>query len=293
MRGLITASVVVLGLSAGSARAGNVDADYHETFPVGEDASLRLDHGDGDVTVEVWDRSEIEIRVRYRAEYRGSEPDPEFEVTFSHEGSSVNAVGREKHHPMDGRRFRFYRSLEYEWEVKVPRDVELVTRGEDGDVRIRGTRGSLEIRGGDGDVWLRDVESPEGRIRVSDGDVTVTGWICPDAEFRVSDGDLNVEGLRARQVDVRTSDGDVELELVGEDRLDLEIQGSDGDVRVTLPGSTNAEILLTSGDGRVRVEADARDEDRSRDAYYGVMGKGEGRVRIGTTDGGITLRARS
>jgi hypothetical protein len=269
--------------------AGRVDADYHETFPVGEGASLRLVHGDGDVEVTVWDRPEIDITVKYRAEFRGDGPDPEFEVTLLHEGNSVNAVARETRN-WSGPRFRFYRSLEYTWDVKVPAGVDLETRGEDGDVRVKGTRGPLEINGSDGDVILRDVEAPEARIRISDGDVTLVGFRCPRLELRIQDGDVVARELATGRIDVHASDGDVELDFVSGQRLELEVVGSDGDVEVRVPSNVSAEVVLTARDGRVRSDVDARNEEKDRSGYYGILGSGEGHLTVTTSDGGITLR---
>ena len=70
MFGRSVLAAVIAGLLVAPAGAEEIQKEYHETFPAQEGTRLDLRHGDGDVTVQVWDKDEVQIEVRYHASVR-------------------------------------------------------------------------------------------------------------------------------------------------------------------------------------------------------------------------------
>ncbi|MDX1385590.1 MAG: hypothetical protein R3190_18200, partial [Thermoanaerobaculia bacterium] len=115
----------LLILAAPAAFAKVVERDFHRTFEVGAGDRLHLVHGDGDVTIEPWDRPELDVVVRFRAEFTrvGIGGETDFEVDFRQSGSTVHVVGREKGWSTVG---LFYsRDLEYVYVVRAPASLAL------------------------------------------------------------------------------------------------------------------------------------------------------------------------
>lgn len=309
-----------------SATTTTIDRDFLESFPASPGARLELRHGDGDVEVERWDRDEIEVSVRYLGEFKtkGLASKPDFDVVFTPDGNTVRVEGRET--GAKGLGFFFNHRHEYVYRIKAPGYVELDTRGDDGDVEIADWRGSIEIALDDGDVRLEDVQSESVKIKAEDGDIVILGFggsldigvddgdvevadcepsnivvraedgdvvidRCQgDFEIAVDDGSVVVTRASASRIDVRSADGDIDLELLAATDLDLYVNADDGDVSLTMAPEISAAFSIDTDDGDIRVSSPEWVLTRRDDRVTGRIGTGEGRIRITTSDGSVTLR---
>lgn len=323
------AAAAILAICLGvpdPASATRVDREFHETFDVARGAKLELIHGDGDVTIETWDKDVIEISVRYHAEVKGKgwSNEPDFEVDFEQSGNTVRVQGRETGHKGIG--FFFSREHEYVYEIQAPDYVVLDTDGDDGDVEITGWRADIECNLDDGDLVLTDVRSEVTTISVEDGDVEIDGFTgqldiklddgdidisdCESSrlEIRAQDGDVMLDRCRGdfeieiddgvvhvtratvSKLDVRAADGDVDLDLISATDLDLYVSADDGDVSVRLGSEISASFSVETDDGSIRVSSDDWVVSRKDHRVTGEIGDGSGRIRIRTNDGDVTLR---
>jgi hypothetical protein len=324
----VTICTVVLLLAACSPAAARlIDKDFHESFDVGEGAILRLDYGDGDVTITPWDRDVIDVHVRYHAEVNavGIGARADFDVEFRHSGDRVTVRGIEG----GSRGIYFFHSTseyEYTYTIKAPSYTILDMRGDDGDVELTGWRADIELSADDGDVDFSDVENnntdislEDGDVRLSglsgdlvvrgdDGDITVTDssfshalFALDDGDVRISDsegdfdaalddGDVTLNRVRAAVVDVRGDDGSVNLDLVGGEDYHVSVATDDGDVIIRLGGELSFKYLVTMDDGRVDVDLDgAKDTESSDHRMSGTVGDGDGMVRVSTNDGDVEI----
>ncbi len=319
-------ALAALAMIAAPATGREIDKNFHESFNVREGVTLRLEHGDGDVTIRPWDQDVIDVAVRYRGEIItiGFGDGPDFSVEFRETDDEIYVAGRE-----EAGGFAFIRTvndLEYTYTISAPSYAMLDLTGDDGDVRVTGwtadidcalddgdvelrdtvnerTRISLEdgditiraltaellIRGDDGDVRITDSIIPYGRIAVEDGDVSVR-QSSGDFEIDVDDGDVALLAVEAERVEVRSDDGDVDVELVSTTVVDVDLTSDDGDISLVLAEGTSVAFLVTMDDGRVDLDLPgATGLDRSEHRMSGEIYGGEGRVRIRTADGNIVL----
>lgn len=170
--------VFVLALSlvlAGPAAARVIDKHFHESFDVEPGAVLHLEHGDGDVTIEPWDRNVIDVEVTYRAEVAtiGIGGDADFNVAFRQRGNTVRVIDRE---------------------TGVGIVIGIHVEADEGDVVVRlapGTSARFDLETDDGEIRLdlpgvdkprRGAEKAAGllgdgvgsiRVHTSEGDVTL------------------------------------------------------------------------------------------------------------------------
>jgi len=323
---LLLILALTLGVT-GSASAKRIDREFHETFEVSRGAKLELIHGDGDVTIEKWDKDVIEVSVRYHAEIKGKgfSTEPDFEVDFEHSGGTLRVRGRET-----GRKGKigifFNREFEYVYEIQAPDYVVLDTNGDDGDVEISGWRADIECKLDDGDLVLADVRSDTTKISAEDGDVEIDGFAgqlditlddgdidisnCESSrlEIRAEDGDVVLDRCQGdfeievddglvrltraivSKLDVRVADGDVDLDLTSAMDLDLYVSADDGDVSVRLGSEISAEFSVETDDGDIDVSSDDWILSKKDHRVTGKVGDGQGQIRIRTNDGDVTLR---
>jgi DUF4097 and DUF4098 domain-containing protein YvlB len=311
------------------AASANVDREEHKTFEVSPGDRLELRHGDGDVTIEPWDRDVIEVRVRYHAEFKGlgAGNTPDFVVDFEQSGDTVRVRGRESVNWRIG--VMVNRRHEYIYEIKAPAYIRLNLEGDDGDVEIRGWRAAIECVLEDGDVTLTDVRAERVTIEAEDGDVELDGFdgaldiraddgdvvvahcnssplkirsedgdvfindCRGDFDITVEDGNVDVRGASVSQLSVHASDGDVSLELAAASDLDLTVGAEDGNVSVDLAQGISAAFEIDTDDGSIKVPNDdwvRTRKDHRVTGEVGAAGSVQGRIRIETQDGNVVLR---
>jgi len=313
--------------------AREIKKDFHETFDVSRGMRLRIQHGDGDVDIQSWDKDVVDIEVHYHADVTAvgwGSRDSDFTVDFSHRGDLVSVTGREL--GRRGFRIGFFSShrYEYTYTVRGPAYLRLELEGDDGDIRIadwegdlecelddgdvllenyraerlslelddgdfeaRGLEGELFLTMDDGDVLLQDCRISWGRLRMEDGDLEVER--CEgNFDIVMDDGDIHLRSLLAKELDVRSEDGDIYVDLLRGVPPDVTLETDDGRVELDFEVGLSAEFIITTDDGRISLDIPTGSEiEKEPERATGVLGRGEGRIRIRTSDGNVSLRERS
>lgn len=320
------ALVLAVALFA-SAGAEEIRREFDESFDVAEGASLHLRHGDGDAIIIPWEQDVIRVEVVYHAEVKGFgfHDDLDFDVEFRQSDDVVEVIGKEPSLTIVG--FFYSRYHEYTYTVHAPPYVVLRLEGDDGDVTIEGWSAAIECRLDDGDLLLREVRCPRVEVMIEDGatrgeelecelsldgdDGDVTLKRCNvdpclisvddgdvdlmecSGEIRVSadDGDISLSSVRSVIMDIEADDGDVDVAVVGETVFDLDVSTDDGDVRIETPPGLSADFRIDVDDGVIEVELpEIREFVNDEGRASGVIGAGEGRIRINTDDGDVSLK---
>lgn len=283
----------VLALAAPAA-AKEVNQSAHESYEVGPNAHFSLEAEDGDVIVDVWDKSEIQIDVIYRAEWK-QVGIGERSMKFEFEQDQTENTVRAKAHSQGKLNLAVFTALwvhEFRWDIKVPADCTLDIRGDDGDVQVKDLRANVRITSEDGDIELDEIVAPEIHVRTDDGDVK-SHRCRGDFFVRTEDGDISVRQHPAGPLEIRTDDGNVDVWLTAGARLDVDIESEDGDVEVRLDEGVSTEFFLATDDGSVRVDVDNGENfEIDRDAAFGRIGDASGDLKVKTDDGSIRLAAR-
>lgn len=172
-------------------------------------------------------------------------------------------------------------------------DVEgrlLVDTGS-GNVDVRRVRGSTLIDTGSGNVSVVDVRGDRVRIDTGSGNVRGGGLQAALVEVDTGSGSVNLTELLSADIRVDTGSGSVELDLASDvDRLDVDT-GS-GAVRLRAAGDLGAQFEAETGSGRIDVGFPLEVTSMRRTHVRGRIGDGEGRIRVETGSGGITLERR-
>lgn len=320
----------VFSILPGTVTAKEIDKDFHQSFSVKKGDILRLRHGDGDVRLIRWDEDAIDVKVRYRADIDavgirlGSKDD--FIVEFRQTENTVYVTGKETSRGTIG----FYNKKRYEYiyEIHSPDYIRLDLEGDDGDVDIQDWAADIDCRIDDGDVKLRNISRNRTTIRAEDGDIEIDGLAgdlaiqaddgdiflsaCDMSRCRleaedgnieisgsagsfditVDDGNITMKRTTATGLIMRSEDGDIDIELLTVEKLDADIRTDDGDVDISIERGFPMSFYASADDSdSIRIQLQGVENFRE-DEYSksGSIGSGEGRLKIRTADGDITIR---
>jgi len=327
---LLVLSLLIFSVHIGTALAKDINKDFHQTFDVKQGDTLRLRHGDGNVRMIPWDNEIIDVKVRYRADIDavgirlGSKDD--FNVEFRQSGNTVYVTGRETSRGTIG--FYNKKRYEYTYEIHSPGyirldldgddgDVEIsdwaaeidcriddgnitlrsikgdqtIIHGEDGDIEIDELTGDLTIEVDDGDVYLKGCNMTRCRLEANDGDIEISES-KGSFDITVDDGNITMRQITATGLIMRAEDGDIDLDLLSSDTLDADIRTDDGDVSIDLEKGFSLSFHVSADDvDYIRIELDDIENYREdSESKSGRIGGGNGRMKIRTADGNITIK---
>jgi DUF4097 and DUF4098 domain-containing protein YvlB len=274
----------------GMMTALSVSTAQDTTFAVSRNARLSLSNFSGEITVRVWDRSEVRIETDSDSD-RGR-------ITLHQSGSAVHVKphGRYEHDEMS-------------FELIVPRwlplelsgtETDIVVEGTeasvsattlDGDVTVRGGRGLVTATSIDGDVMI---EGAEARITATsvDGDVEVID-ATGDISVQSVDGSIDLSGVVAASVKANTVDGDIQFD--GPIRPDGRYAFSthDGDVTLAVERGISATITVSTFAGEFESDFPITIQGATqRERFSFTLGDGSAHVTLEAFDGTIRLERK-
>jgi hypothetical protein len=323
-------ALFVFSATVDTALAKEINKDFHQSFDVKQGDILRLRHGDGNVQLIPWEEDVIDVKVRYRADIDavgirlGSKDD--FQMEFRQTGNTVYVTGKETSRGTIG--FCNKKTYEYIYEIHSPDYIQLDLVGDDGDVEISGWAAEIDCRIDDGDITLQNISGDktsiwgeDGDIRIDnltgelsieldDGDVVLTACEMPRCRLEANDGDIEISeaqgsfditvddgNVTMRQISaagliIRSNDGDIGVDLLAGEMLDADIRTDDGDVTIELEKGFSLSFHASADDvDYIRIDLDDIENYREdRVSKSGSIGGGNGRLKIETADGDITIR---
>lgn len=168
---------------------------------------------------------------------------------------------------------------------------ELVIDTGSGDVVVEGFDGELEVDTGSGHVELTDVSGDDLTADTGSGDVTGSGIRAGALSVDTGSGEVVLSGVACPNVTVDTGSGEVELELL-QDVDELDIDTGSGSVTVRVPDAVGARMVLDTGSGGIDMGLPLEVQQARRNFLQGVLGDGDGTIRIDTGSGNIRIVAR-
>ena len=222
-----------------------------ETFDLGDDGRVRLSNVNGDVTIEGWDKSVVEVRAEIRS--RSADSVERTEIDFDHEGSTLDIEVDLPRSRGGWLGSRDGASVEF-W-LKVPRGTRLD--------ELSLVNGSLEIEGVEGEVAASLVN----------GGLDASG-LRGDAELSTVNGSIDVRFDRlsgTQRIEIDSVNGSIDLRLPAD---------ADADVRAdTVHGRISNDFgLEVDKSGWVGQE------------LRGKIGSGSARITLDNVNGSIDIR---
>lgn len=297
------------------------------TAEFGATPRLVLEQPTGDVSIEGWDRPEIEVSITderelFEIDQTGSQvlvrsvpPKSRSEFSFERPDIDLSGLGdlgaglervaakversverslRKVGKGLKGINFDLGRwSGGRDYTIHVPHDCDITLRTSTGDIEVGGVNGTQFLQSSSGDIELRNLK---GNVLAStaSGDFSIVEM---DGKLgvRTASGDINIEKAATKDLSVHTASGDVNLDLLAVPDRDFEVKSVSGDVSVRLPGESRLtiEVSTLSGDieSRFKHEMERRGPGRGRATTLHVNGGGPA-ARISTVSGDIMIHPR-
>jgi len=262
------------------------DVPLSAPLPPGSSFSASTD--DGSVTVKGLDTSECRVQAKVvtyaRTQEAAEELAQEINVRLEPAGNGLKVV---IDRPPIIRDAHFSVSLD----ADVPGKTNLALETSDGSVRIANVAGTIDAKTSDGGI---EVEGLQGdvKLRTSDGGITVNEVRAESLDLRTSDGSIRCRNIVAARMDCHTSDGAIEIAFAADapKAINVNATTSDGSITFIAPSGLSAVIEADTGDGSIHTQLPITVQGKIGKPLRGTVGAGEGKVRLRTNDGSITIR---
>lgn len=285
---MVTA-ILMTALSFGSAATAGMGLEAADTvIAVERGMRLEVDNFRGEVAVQGWDRN----TVRVRSELSGHQT-----LDVVRAGSAVRVRPRSlRGGPQEA-----------DFQIDVPRWMNVRVEGNQVDVSVRGTRaevavetigGDIRVEGGSGLLSLRSIQGEvvvrdaSGQIDVAsvNEDVQLTG-IAGEIHVETTNGDVVLRRIRSTTTRASTVNGDITYEgTIGEGGRYV-FSTHNGDVAVTVPQNTSAAVSVSTYHGEFESEFPVQLTGTTRDKRFNfTLGGGSASMELESFNGEITLR---
>lgn len=255
-------------------QAATVHKVVSGVYPLAAHGTLDLSNVNGSITIETWDRAEVEIRadkiVKSPSEDEANKTLDRLKVIVD---AKPNRVKVEAHYPrgtnglfswLSGRGVEM---TKIEFKVRIPREA---------DLRIDNVNGGITLQGGKGDL----------RLTTINGNVSATG-AAGTVTLESTNGGIQAHRTRGT-LEASTVNGRVEAELsdLGSGKTSLE--STNGGITLRLPASTRANLSASTTNGRVNCDLDV-DGTKKRTRVEGTLNGGGAEIEIDTVNGSVEI----
>jgi DUF4097 and DUF4098 domain-containing protein YvlB len=318
--------VLVLWISV-SVQAGEVQKTEEKTFPMQAGGSVTVQADEGDITIQSWEKSEILVKITKRAwSRRRLEAEKildKIQVEMLLDGNRLVICEPEQQRNEDSNFFDFLengrfgqeRGYSVDYDLTIPRGVDIRAEADEGDITVSGTSGGLVLNTDEGDVKVDDVDILSGKIETDEGDVRVRGVRSKgqeaivietdEGDIGVTDGNIDeldasadegrigLENVRAQKLQLSADEGDVRADFTPRTDGSYVIETDEGSVRLTVPADASLEVDLETENGRADSDFDlSRGETDSGDRIEGRLRDGNAKLQVYAGDGDVVLRKR-
>jgi len=157
-----------------------------------------------------------------------------------------------------------------------------------GAVSVSAVTGDVRLDTGSGSVQVREIHGPGLDLDTGSGRVSGEAITVDDLRVDTGSGRLDLSGVRAPRILLDTGSGGVRLELL-QDVSELTIDTGSGGVTLAVPSDLGAQIEIETGSGGIDLDVPIAASEMKRDYLRGVIGDGQGRIRIDTGSGGVRI----
>ena len=237
--------------------------EIRETYEVKPGTALTVSNANGDIRLEAWDKSYLEIRA-VKKTHHGEDELAKVQIDIDvAEEITVQTRHLEKNVRV---------SVDYY--IKTPDELsvkKLFTSN--GDIECVGTTGNIETVTSNGDVDLKNIN---GTVNV-----------------KTSNGDIDIKDTKVVRA-AKTSNGDVRAEIHNVPDSGIEIVTSNGSIDLYVDVRMNADLNVATSMGKVSVkDVEVRSKLTARTetatVLKGTIGSGGRMINAHTANGDIVL----
>ncbi len=264
-----------------------LDREIIKTYDFSDNGYLSVDNVNGSISISSWNKNQVEVEIveRRRGDY-------EVEIDFSF---SKNRLRINTNIP----RGSFRRSALVNYRIKVPEKIEIMAETTNGGVELEGIIGDIEAQSTNGKVTIYDVDgdvdasTTNGNLEIED----VTGSI----DASTTNQSITIRGADSEDISATTTNGSIRADFDLKDNGYYRMRTTNGSITLTVPEESKVDVDISCRLSNFRSDFDIsgfsrRGEDRwnrySTRRIRGRINGGGASLSAGTTNGGVTLRAK-
>lgn len=263
-------------LPALAANAATLKETFQKTYPLRAGETVTLRNVNGGVTVEAWDRAEVQVVAEKEVKAGDAElakkamSQIQIQAGRADGGLRIETKLPRRNNGVFDWMFGRDVNMSVKYRLRVPREVKLDVVTVNGGLRLAGTRGDASMETTNGGI---EIEKAEGRLDLE----TTNGAI------QVADS--------AGSVEAETTNGGIEIELHDvSDGDDMSFSTTNGAVTLRLPRNIRVSLDAAVSNGRVSSDFEVDGADgRNRRRLVGDINGGGGRLVVRTTNGSVAI----
>jgi DUF4097 and DUF4098 domain-containing protein YvlB len=260
MKKQVLIGIAILALAA-AASAATLHETFDRTFEVRPGSNFTLENTNGHITVRSWDQPRVRIVGEKRVESRDADAAKkafaELRVEPAQTSTGLHVT---THYPKRGSDGLFdwlagtNVSMNVNYEVTVPRSMNIDLDNTNGGIDVSEVRGSMHISNTNGHIEL---------VR------------C------------------AGDVDAETTNGHVVAELTEVNAKGVRLETTNGRVTIALPRSISARVDAATTNGRINTDLPITTTRFEKTSLRGTInGGGAADVKLRSTNGSIDIQAK-
>jgi hypothetical protein len=318
---------LLFGCLAVNSYCNEIKKIEEKSFKMKPGGHISVEGDEGFIKINSWDKAEVNLVMTKRAWGKSQEDAEqnlkkiEVEINENDNRLDIKLVKErdEKNHSFwdlfDRDTWReIGRSPRVDFELTVPKEINLNLVNDEGDVIVKSIIGDVEIRVDEGDIEINDVAFNELNLAVDEGDINGVDLKNPDGRLtiKVDEGDVLFENVSLRRLRVEcdeggitfkklscnscsiaTDEGDVDLDIVLNDNDRYRVSSDEGDLSFDLPNNPDVKLDLESQDGDIRSDFNvsiSKNDDRR--ICRETIGNGNAFIEAYTDEGTIYLKRR-
>jgi DUF4097 and DUF4098 domain-containing protein YvlB len=274
-----------------------------------ETPRIVIEHLNGDIAVEGWERSAVQVGALDNRDAEGLEELLDVEQHGNDLKIKLDLGGaarrRARRHREDFENFDDFaeglaemremfrhlgKSFSADLVVQVPHTCDITVRTFNGDVSLHRVQGKLYVQNTSGDISLHEIRG-NVLVKSASGDVEIKE-LRGRLGVRTASGDLSIQDSELAALSAGSASGDVQFLGALLPAEDYEIQTVSGDVEFVLPENRRASVELQTVSGDISCSRGLPHDIEKRNKRHRIVhvnGGGEVIVRVRTTSGDLTL----
>jgi DUF4097 and DUF4098 domain-containing protein YvlB len=248
-------------LTATAAGAASLEAKFDRTFDVRAGTLFALNNTNGHITIRSWDQPRVQVHAVKHVQSRDWESAQKAMNDLKIEPSlTADALRINTNYPRHNDGFFDWLagmnvSMSVQYDVTVPRSMNLTIDNTNGGIDISDVRGSHQISNTNGHIELAR---------------------C------------------AGDVDAETTNGAIRAELAEVNAgKSIRLETTNGRITVSLPKSIAARVNASTTNGSIKTDLPVSTTEVKRNSLRGTInGGGSAELRLRTTNGSINIEAR-
>ena len=265
--------------------AQDTDYSFKENYDASLPFQLAVASFDGNIDLVAAEGNKIEVlyivkRNNTTLKVSRQELEKDFILEVTHTGNSLKISIRNKR---DFNSSHFMNHTYVNFKITIPTETSCTLNTSDGNVSVKGTRGSVDIKTSDGNIELDNVA---GNVEssTSDGNIMLS-QLNGNISVSTSDGDISFRNVSGSFKGV-TSDGNIRGNLI-EVRKEFSAKTGDGNIDVTMPDHLGLDLNIKGESLKVPLTNFTGRSDEN--IIQGKINGGGIAVTLTTSDGHIKL----